>query len=181
VQLRWPFLCVIFLLVQPCIAAVSIHTIEATLVDESYVLDVDIEYDLADEVRDALQNGIELHFEVQAAVVRSRNWMWDETVDSVTRQYSISYRPLAKHYQVGHDKSEEKTYHKTLSQALRAMGAIRGWPLINSSELIHKELYQVRVKCTLEVDQLPLPLQPTAYFSQDWQLDADPLLWRLIY
>jgi len=159
----------------------QLNIVDAQRIEDVYYLDAEVDYVLSADVREALFNGVPLEFELEAEVIRLRRWLWNETVLATSRRYLLRYRVLAKHYQVVDLSSGEKAYFKTLSRALQTLGQVKRWPIIQVDQLVHKELYQIKVRCRLDVDALPLPLQPTSLFSSAWKLASDWSVWRLNY
>jgi len=158
-----------------------INAVSAERQEDVYYLEADIHYALSDDVREALFNGVSLEFEIDAKVIRLRPWLWNETILSKQRRYALRYRALSKYYQVIDLSSDETTHFKTLPRALEMLGQVSHWPLVHVDQLTHKELYQIKVRCRLDVGALPPPLQSSSLFSSDWQLTSDWFVWRLNY
>jgi len=159
----------------------QINAVDAQRMGDVYYLNAEVNYALSSEVTEALFNGIPLEFQVDAEVIRLRRWLWNETILAKHRRFILRYRVLAKHYQVVDVASGEKAYFKTLSRALQTLGRVKHWPMVNVNQLVHKELYQIKVRCRLDLEALPLPLQPTSFFSPEWKLASDWYVWRLNY
>jgi len=155
------------------------HPQEPVVEDDTYVLDLDIDYGFSDSVLEALDNGVPLTLVVRAQVRRKGAWVWEESLTDLRRMYLIRYQPLSEIYRVASLPDGERRSFVTRSAAIAALGEIRGLPLVKNSELDPDEQYLVRVKVELDVEALPLPLRPTAYLSRDWDLDSDWSEWPL--
>lgn len=144
-----------------------------------YRLSAQIEYSLSGEAVDALQNGVPLTIELVMEVRRRRSWVWDETVYSLSQHFRLEYHALSRQYLVHNLNSGERRNFSTRTAALRFMGQIHQFPLLDSSLLEPKQRYEGALQARLDLDTLPAPLRVLAYFSEDWQLTSEWYTWPL--
>jgi hypothetical protein len=152
---------------------------EAMMQDDTYVLDLQIDYEFSDAVLEALDNGVPLTLVVRAQVRRKGAWIWESNLADLRRIYLIRYQPLSEIYQVASLPNGERRRFVSRSAAITALGEINGLPLIARDRLAPDESYLVRVKVELDIEALPLPLRPTAYLSPSWSLSSDWSEWPL--
>jgi hypothetical protein len=152
---------------------------EAMMQDDTYVLDLQIDYEFSDAVLEALDNGVPLTLVVRAQVRRKGAWIWESNLADLRRLYLIRYQPLSEIYQVAGLPNGERRHFVSRSAAITALGEINGLPLIARDRLAPDESYLVRVKVELDIEALPLPLRPTAYLSPSWSLSSDWSEWAL--
>jgi hypothetical protein len=168
---------------QPAPAAQSEFVVsrpqEAMVQDDTYLLDLQIDYGFSDTVLEALDNGVPLTLVVRAQVRRKGAWIWEKNLADLRRVYLIRYQPLSEIYQVASLPDGERRSFVSRSAAIAALGEIQGLPLIKRSRLEADEEYLARVKVELDIEALPLPLRPTAYLSRDWNLSSDWSEWPL--
>ncbi len=148
--------------------------------DDSFLLDLQIDYGFSDTVLEALDNGVPLTLVVRAQVRRKGAWIWEKNLADLRRVYLIRYQPLSEIYQVASLPDGERRSFVSRSAAIAALGEIRGLPLVRRSQLETEEKYLVRVKVELDIEALPLPLRPKAYLSPDWNLSSDWNEWPLV-
>jgi hypothetical protein len=74
---------------------------------------------------------------------------------------------------------DDKQVFATREAALRFMGRISDFAIIDRGSLDLKKEYRVRLEAYLDVESLPLPLRPKAYLSGDWHLEAEPWEWLI--
>ncbi len=158
---------------------ISIEHASGRTKDNSYLMDARIRYDLSDSVLEAIAHGIELHFDVTIEVRRERDWLWDATVQSTTLEYVLQYQPLSNDYLVTDQSSGSVQTLQELDDALRILGTINNYPLIEQSEFEADVSYRCFIKSALKIPTLPLPLQPLAYISPNWHLTSQWYEWTI--
>ncbi|MEW8027162.1 MAG: DUF4390 domain-containing protein, partial [Candidatus Thiodiazotropha sp.] len=63
--------------------------------------------------------------------------------------------------------------------ALYALGEIANLPMVSPVKLAPGEAYQLRLRADLDIESLPLPLQPLAYLGRGWKLTTGWSQWPL--
>ncbi len=144
-----------------------------------YRLSAQIEYGLSDPALDALQNGVPLTIELLMEVRRRRSWVWDETVYSLAQRFRLEYHALSRQYLVRNLNSGERRNFSTRPAALRFMGRIYEFPLLDRGLLAPDERYEGALQARLDLDALPAPLRLIAYLSEDWRLSSEWYTWPL--
>ena len=184
IQLRAGLLVLLALLVllrATDIQAAGFDVIEAStrLGDGVYRLNAQIEYSFSEPALDALQNGVPLTIELLMEVRRRRSWVWDETVYSLVQRFRLEYHALSRQYLVHNLNSGERRNFSTRPAALRFMGRIHEFPLLDRSLLAPDRRYEGALRAQLALDTLPTPLRLFAYLSEDWQLTSEWYTWPL--
>ena len=152
---------------------------DTQLVGDVYRLDARIEYRFTPPALEALANGVPLTIAVKVAVERKRPWLWDQTLAVVRQRFELSVHALSGRYVVTHLNTGVSTSHPTLDDALRAMGRLEDFPLLDADLLADGADYQVALSARLDIESLPAPLRPLAYFDADWRLSSDTYEWPL--
>ena len=75
--------------------------------------------------------------------------------------------------------SGERRGFPTRTAALRFMGRISDFPLLDRSLLLEDERYEGALRARLDLETLPAPLRLFAYLSEDWRLSSDWYTWPL--
>jgi hypothetical protein len=163
------------------VQAAGFDVIEAStrLGDGVYRLNAQIEYSFSESALDALQNGVPLTIELLMEVRRRRSWVWDETVYSLVQRFRLEYHALSRQYLVHNLNSGERRNFSTRPAALRFMGRIHEFPLLDRSLLAPDRRYEGALRAQLALDTLPTPLRLFAYLSEDWQLTSEWYTWPL--
>ena len=144
-----------------------------------YRLNAQIEYRFSNAALEALQNGVPLTVNIEMEVRRRRSWLWDETVHALTQRFQLEYHALSQQYLVSNLNSGERRAFPARSAALRFMGQIHDFPLLDRSLLAENERYEGAMRVQLDIEALPAPLRLFAYLSDDWRLASEWRSWPL--
>jgi hypothetical protein len=139
-------------------------------------LDVDIDYGFSNAVIDALDHGVPLTLVIKLDVTPENAWPWDAYVLQERKNFEIRFYSLTKNYQLTLLDTGEKRSFVSLNSLVRKMSKL-SIVLENGRRLIRGVHYQARVAVTLDIEALPLPLRPIAYFSPDWYLSSPWYTW----
>ncbi|MDP1709093.1 MAG: DUF4390 domain-containing protein [Gammaproteobacteria bacterium] len=149
------------------------------LVDEVYLLDAQIDYLFSKPVLEALENGVPLVIELQIELLRQRGLLWDERKVRLSQRYQLSYHVLTEQYLVKNLNSAAQQSLTNAGAAIEALGQITSLPLIDKRLLLEDENYVVRLRPRIDIDALPTPMRLPAYFSAQWQLTGEWVIWPL--
>ena len=171
--LLWCWCCAV--LAAPFIVKdVSIKAQEA-----EYRLNARIDYRLTPEVEEALSNGVPLILRVRLELGKVWRGFWEANRLSRTIRFQIRYHALTELYRVVDMQTGEEQNFVTQEAALYALGEISDLPLISRADLVPGEAYRLRLRADLEIESLPLPLQPLAYLGRGWRLTTGWTQWPL--
>jgi hypothetical protein len=112
-------------------------------------------------------------------VVKAWRSFWEPSALSSVLRYQIRYHALTELYQVVDMQTGEEQNFVTQDAALYALGEINDMLLISRASLIPGEIYHLRLRSDLEIESLPLPLQPLAYIGRGWRLTTGWTQWPL--
>jgi hypothetical protein len=151
----------------------AIHKVDITVVDGVYVVDAKVDYMLTKPVTEALRNGVRLVFVLEFEVLQRHDWWWNTEVADLVLRYRLKYHALSQQYVIENLNTGVKETYPDLASALHRQGSVTSLPLIDSALLERSKKYFCRIRTSLSVDELPLPLRVRAYLSSDWQLSTD--------
>jgi hypothetical protein len=138
-----------------------------------YRLDASFDLEFSGEVLQALFNGVPLTLELQMHVVEPRRYLWDATVATVEQRYRLRYHALSQLYQVENLNTGVIQNYPTRHTALRAIGNVKDFPLIDAGLLRPDGRHKVEIRMRLDVNSLPVPLRAMALVSGDWSLASE--------
>ena len=173
------FLCLFFSTVSTYAEGITIEYANGRFRDSFYLIDASIKYDLSDSVLEALSHGIQLRFDVTFEIKRVRRWVWDKNVRNSILSYSLEYLPLSNNYLVINLITGVRRQVLELNEALRILGAVNDFPVINENDLDPARSYNVFMMSSLKIRTLPLPLQPLALVSPKWNLSSPWYEWSI--
>lgn len=180
----WSMLVVWMWLWPHCVAHAAdayfnVRDARTQLKDGVYLLDANVDYHFSDAAMDALRNGIPLVLEIQIKVGRQREWLWAQTIAELSQRYRLHYHALSDRYVVHNLNTDQRQSFADLDDALYTLGAVRGFPMLDQRLLQDDTDYQVGLRATLVVEELPTPMRLWAYASEQWHLDSSWYTLRL--
>lgn len=116
--------------------------------DSVFEVNARVDYPPEDRVREALDAGLSIHFDLECVVeARSRYWFDDTMVEVVFRR-SLSWNGLTQSYVLKDIDSNKQNSFATLPEALTAAGEIIDWPVVVEPQLDPDETYHIRVRAS---------------------------------
>ena len=164
------------LLLRPLSARADDFTIRnasTSLNQQVYQLYARIDYRLTHDVLVALNNGVPITLRVDIEVKRKRRWWLNATVAILEQRYQLTYHAFSEQYLVRNLNSDALYTYPTLGMAIRALGSIRGLPLLDAKFIEPGYHYDVELRSSLDIEALPAPLRPIAYITPAWRLSSD--------
>lgn len=144
---------------------------------ERVMLDLRIELELSPAMREALDNGIALEFEVRADLGVAREWLWDQRLAQQTRRYRLAYHALSENWMLTDLTNQEARTYSSLNAALEGFQHIQAWPVAEVDALPEDKRLVGRARVALLINQLPLPLRLPALMDSEWSLKSKWYLW----
>jgi hypothetical protein len=152
-------------------SSIEVTSANLELGEEGYFVNADFDVKLTSRIAEALQSGVSLYFLVEFELIRPR-WYWFDEKTVVSRlQYRLTYHALSRQYRLW-----TGTLHQpfgTLEEALRVLGRVRSWTVLERDQVSPGQPYQAGVRMRLDPTQLPKPFQLSAITSRDWTLESD--------
>lgn len=157
----------------------DVAQVETRLVDGVFIMNALLDYRFSPEALEALENGVPLTILVQIQVRRVGAWLWEDSELDLQLRYAIRYKPLSERYEVYRLPGTEGRSFVSQDAAIRALGEITGLSLISAERLDPDEDFEVQIRASLDIEQLPLPLRPMAYLKPSWKLSSGWTKWPL--
>jgi hypothetical protein len=143
---------------------------EITLKGELFHLSGNFDVQLSNTLENAVLRGVQLTFVQAFEAQRERDYWLAEDLIELHRNIRLSYNALLRQYYVS--LPGVSSSHETLAEALRAVGDLRDWAVLNVKQTRKKSTNRAYIRLYLDVSQLPKPLQVNALASSRWQLDS---------
>ena len=150
---------------------IDVQSVDLESGDERYVLHADFGFELTSRLEEALNNGVSLNFLVEFELTRPRWYWFDEKTAAEKLELRLSYYPLAQQYRLTNGAQHQS--FATLAEALRALGRVRGWQVLERERLSNGRNYVGAVRMRLDTAQLPRPFQVSAVTNREWTLASD--------
>lgn len=172
--LRALVLCVALLLGGLSSAQAKIDTQYANMTRHSdgvYALNADFRLSLPNQLKDAINHGTALTFQVEFRLARPR-WYWsNEDVITVNREQRISYNSLTREYRVSTGTAQYR--YNTLNEAMLNVSRISQWRILSPNQFTAGEQYQASMRIYLNTAKLPRSYQLNSLTNQGWGLNSD--------
>ena len=159
--------------------AFSIKKVSIHLENQQYIINSKIHYELTKKANEALNNGVALTIKLTIQLQEENAWFWQPNLVEQSVLFQLRFHPLTETYQVWDLETGDKTSFETLDAAKDLLGEIKDLPLIKAAKLTKGQRYNLEMQVILDIEALPLPLRPLAYFSSDWDMESDPFYWTL--
>jgi len=163
----------LFVFAMPARAGIEAGQAAIEAVEEGYAVTAQFDVELTPRLEEALNSGVALYFVVDFELVRPRWYWFDERSVASRLQYRLTYHALSRQYRLW-----TGTLHQpfaTLPEALRVLGRVRSWVVLERDQVVSGRTYQAGVRMQLDTALLPKPFQLTAITSREWSLSSD---WR---
>ncbi|MEM6641065.1 MAG: DUF4390 domain-containing protein [Pseudomonadota bacterium] len=159
----------------------TIQSAYTQMLDGVYHVSAQINYGLTRSAIDALNNGVDLTFELDIEVKRKRRWLPDKTEHELRQRYELSFDALTQRYVVRLLNSGEQTSFDTLSAALRGLGDVDRVPVIDAALLKAERDYRIAVRTSLDTKSFrgPLRLLASLFKFGEWRLASSWHSWAL--
>lgn len=156
-----------------------VEQVETRLLDDIFFMNALLDYRFSTEALEALENGVPLTILVQIQIRRVGAWLWEDSQLDLQLRYAIRYKPLSERYEVYRLPGTEGRSFVSRDAAIRALGEIVDLSLIGASSLDDDTDYEVQIRASLDIEELPLPLRPMAYLKPAWKLSSGWSKWPL--
>lgn len=167
-------LAMLLLLSSPLQAAgITIEKASTQYVNDSYLLNADIKYELSDEVLEALNNGVTITMQLVIKIERKRSFLWDESIASLVQRHELKYHALSGQYLINSLNNGKQQSYLSLDSALRRLGRIHRLPILDTAPVDATDNMVVQLYSELDTNALPAPLRPVAWMSNSWKLSSE--------
>ncbi|NCA68855.1 MAG: DUF4390 domain-containing protein [Sphingobacteriia bacterium] len=165
----------------PALARSDFHVqqVQTRLLDDLYRMDARLDFSFSAEALEALDNGVPLTILAQIQIRRVGARIWEDSLLDLQLRYAIRYKPLAERYEVSRLPDREGRGFVSRDAAIRALGEISDLVLIDAARLDPNSTYEIHLRASLDIEELPLPLRPIAYLKPSWKLSSGWSRWPL--
>jgi hypothetical protein len=138
-----------------------------------------VEYPLNPAIKEALQDGVTLTFDVEARVDRVRHLWFDSTVIDLTLRRELAYHVVTDRFVVRDVRSGDQESFATLNEALAYLGKVDRWPILVEPQLDGGR-YIISVRAGVRRGRLPASLRALLFWTDDWQRVSKWYSWSLL-
>ena len=139
------------LIANTSFAGFTINEARTQLVDGVYLLDAQITFNFSQDSLEALENGVALTVVVEMDIVRRRALMWDKRLARLTSKHQLQRHALSDRYVLTNLNTGESRSFRTLRAAVRALGTLERFPMLDSHLLDAENEYKLRIRARLDI------------------------------
>lgn len=137
----------------------------------SYVISSEIELQLSDELRNALERGVPLFFTLELKVYKPKQFWFDSLVLKQSHTWRVQYNALLRKWRVVTDLSSVQEF--SLDASLAHISGLYHWPITDWQRLDPQQVYEGQMRLKLDTSLLARPFQITAINnSSAWSLSS---------
>lgn len=140
--------------------------------DGKWLTDLRAELKLSDQALEALNNSIALTLQYQFEITRVRRLWPDEVIARPRINIELRYLSLSQRYLIHNLDTGEQNSYATLFSALRQIGQVRDFALIEANKVTTNGRYRFAARVVLNRENLPGPLQMLAFWRGDFSLES---------
>ena len=144
-----------------------------------YVADARIRFTFSEDNLEAMRNGVALTVIVDVEVLREREQWWNETLATHEIRYRIETNVLTGRYRIRSLGDHRTRSYDSFEEMVDALGRLHSIPAIARDRLPAEAPCLARIRARLDIEALPSPLRPLAYFSPRWRLNSEWFEWRI--
>jgi hypothetical protein len=137
-----------------------------------------IQYPLNPAIREALEDGVTLTFDVEARVDRVRHLWFNANVVDLTLRRELAYHVITDRFVVRDVRTGDQESFDTLKEALAYLGKIDRWPILVEPQLDGGR-YIISVRAGVRRGKLPASLRALLFWTDDWQRVSKWYSWSL--
>jgi hypothetical protein len=137
-----------------------------------------IQYPLNPAIREALQDGVTLTFDVEARVDRVRHLWFNANVVDLTLRRELAYHVITNRFVVRDVRTGGQDSFDTLKEALAYLGKVDRWPILVEPQLDGGR-YIISVRAGVRRGKLPASLRALLFWTDDWQRVSKWYSWPL--
>ncbi len=153
--------------------------IKAAYLNEVLTIDARIFYGFSHAALRALESGVPITLQLTIEFYRERDWIWDESIATLSQRFTIQYHTLTRKYVVTNLNSKAKKIFSTRSEAMASLSEVSQLPVLDKKFIHRSSRYYARARVRLLISHLPSALRLWAYMSSDWRLKSEWYLWPL--
>jgi len=154
---------------------VSVQSLNWLEREDVRVLQLALDIKLSVEAIEAVHSGITLYWDISVKFSEPSVFMTGAVVFLQVERYSLRYDTLFNHYRVQNETKANLQVFSSLEDALYSL-QMRQYqqPLVAFSMI--SSCVDAEIDLHFDIESLPIPLRPTAYFSSAWDLSTNKSL-----
>jgi hypothetical protein len=156
-------------------SSMNVRSASLEALEDSYVLNADVEMKFSEKMEVAISKGFELNFLIEFQLAKPRSYWFDDEIVTVTHNVTLSYHALSRQFLV--IRGDQQKAFVRLDEATDDLSDISGLKVFQKSEVEKGETYKATVLMRLDPKKLPKVLQGETLGSDDWKMSSQRFEW----
>jgi hypothetical protein len=174
---RSAFMGLIFLLayILPAFAKDAVITdIEVNNVDRSLLLYFRVDNCFTQDIKKAIDSGINTTFNFFIKAYETRRYLWDRKIADIKVSHDVQYDSLKKVYMIKLSEKDDKTiFIQNFDEVKKILSEVTGLRVAELQNLKKGGHYQVCMMAELDKIMLPFYLHNVFFFLSLWDFETD--------
>ena len=158
---------------------IVVQSVSSTLLDNVCYVDARIDFNLHEDLQEALDHGVDLDVRIIIRVREQRKWFRDRLYKQEMIEFKLDHLLLSNVYIVTDIGASRQRQFDTLENALNYLGTLDRYPLFENKTGLAGTNLRGSLKAELNVENLPPPLKPVAFLLDKWSSASDWHRWMI--
>jgi len=160
-------------------AEITINKVSSEIINDIYVVNAKLNYELGEKTIEALENGIPLTFYIEIEFLRPRKLIWNKEIVRHTHYMILEHHPLSDQYVLINLATSDQFSFKSLNDALLKLGKISKLPITEKKNIKPGMPLIGQIRTGLDIEALPPPMRLQAWLSSEWRVSSGWFKWKI--
>jgi hypothetical protein len=155
----------------------ALRDVDVTVDEGVFELDAQLDVELPEPARRAVESGLTLRLDYEIVVDRVRRFMPDAEVAALVQRYEVSYHALSQRWLVRNLNTGEHADFGSLDAAVARISELRGLPILDTALVEPGPVYQGRIRAVLDLSTAPAAFGWLLFWADDWSAESEWRTW----
>ncbi|MCP4494144.1 MAG: DUF4390 domain-containing protein [Gammaproteobacteria bacterium] len=161
------------------IAVFAVENANFSMQNSLLLLDARLMIELPEYISIAVDRGFAVPLMFEVEILEIKNYWFDKKIVSLKQQYMLHYLPMLDSYVISDVNKDQRHYFDSREQAVGSIEVIYHYAMLDISNIAQDLEVYARLRVGLDVDELPLPLQSSSLWDNDWGLQSEWFNWEI--
>lgn len=159
---------------------ITVNKVSSKVINDIYVVDAILDYDLGRKPLEALENGIPLTFYIEVEFEQPRKLMWNKEVIRHNHNMQLEHLPLSDQYVLTNLATHDQFSFTSLDDALLKLGRISKLAITEKKRISSSSPLIGKIRTGLVIESLPAPMRIQAWLSSQWRASSGWHRWEVL-
>ena len=153
-------------------AEITVNRVSSKVINDIYVVNANLKYELGEKTTEALKNGIPLTFYIEVEFEQPRKLVWNKEIVRHNHYIQLEHHPLSDQYVLTNLSTSDQFSFNSLNDALAKLGKISKLAITETKNISTKTALIGRIRTGLDIESLPPPMRLQAWLSSEWRTSS---------